>query len=168
MSVIKDFASRLLPAIPSLQGIKDKPTLEALSTVKTILDNRTSGPQAWLDRNRLQGKSGVLSDILTNGGQQDGNPLDFSTPPAPEGLTATGTFTNIFLRWNRIPYSNHAYTEIWRSENKDLGDAAMISTMGGVLYQDSVDDGRTYYYWIRFVSKANVVGPYNSATGIEG
>jgi len=160
---------RDLPAIPSVQSVEDPVAADILLAIKTILDARGSvGPKQWLDENRLQGINGVLATILTNGRDGGDSQLNFSTPPAPENLTTDSTFTNIYLRWNHIPYSNHAYTEIWRAEVDNLGDAVLISTAWGNIYPDPVDNGTKYYYWIRFVSKANIAGTYNSASGTLG
>ena len=38
----------------------------------------------------------------------------------------------------------------------------------GAVYSDPVGTSKSYYYWIRFVSQANVAGPYNSSTGTLG
>lgn len=160
--------SEAVQSIPSTQGIQDPNVIRVLDPIRRILEERTTGAKKWLDANSLKGVNGVLYNILTNNGTITGNPLSFATPPAPEGLEAFGTFNNIYLRWNHIPYSNHAYTEIWRSAEDDLGTAVKISTAAGNLYVDPVDDGSTYYYWIRFVSQANVPGPYNKASGTEG
>ena len=160
--------TRELPAIPSLNGIDDVATLQALAAIKTIIESRTIGPKEWLDANRLRGINGVLADILTNGGDGDSSSLNFATPPAPTNLFATGTFNNIYLGWDHIPYSNHAYTEVWRAQIDNLGDAVLIDTAWGNLYPDPVDDGVEHYYWIRFRSIAGVPGPFNSAAGTLG
>ena len=159
--------TRELPAIPSLQGIDDQATLKVLGAIKTIIEARTIGPKEWLDANKLKGVNGVLANILGNGTGDD-SLLNFATPPAPENLTADGTFNNIYLRWNHIPYSNHAYTEVWRASVNNLGDAILLSAVWGNLYADPVDDGVTYYYWVRFVSTAAVAGPFNLASGTVG
>ena len=49
-----------------------------------------------------------------------------------------------------------------------LSSASLIGTSNGTIYVDSVDPGSVYAYWIRFVSNADVYGPYNSSTGVIG
>lgn len=90
---------------------------------------------------------------------------DFSTPPAPTNLIAAGGGTNVYLSWDAAPYRNHAYTEVWRSSVDSLTAAVLIGTTIGSLYSDPVDFNRTYWYWIRFVSKAEIIGPYNKTSG---
>ena len=96
--------------------------------------------------------------------------LDYTQPPAPTGLSIQGAFTNILLEWNPIPegYRNHAYTEVWRSTSNALGAAVLIGFAPGSVYADPVGTRQTYYYWIRYVSQANVVGSYNSIGGTVG
>lgn len=90
---------------------------------------------------------------------------DYTTPPAPTGLRVSGGFTNVYLEWDGAPYRNHAFTEIWRATVDNLGDAVRIGTTAANVYADPAQPNTTYYYWIRFVSRANVVGPYNLTSG---
>jgi hypothetical protein len=93
--------------------------------------------------------------------------VSFAPPPAPTGFTATGGFTLIQLQWTdpQTLYSNHSYTEVWRSTSNNLGTAVMLGTSSGRFYVDSVGNAVTYYYWVRFVSTAAVKGPYNATNG---
>lgn len=92
-------------------------------------------------------------------------PGDLTIPPAPTSLTASGAFTAIILSWTQASYSNHSYTEIWRSQDNALGGAVRIATTNAAVYTDEVGYGSTYYYWVRFVSLTNIVGPYNDTEG---
>lgn len=151
-----------LPSIPSLQGLPAQ-LQKVLAPIKSILELRAFGPAGmrWISRNEA---SDVVDGVVGGGG------VDYSTPPQPTGLTAFGTFTNIFLEWDPPPYANHAYTEIWRATVDDLGSAVAVgaASMNVNLYVDPVDDGSTYYYWIRFVSRADVAGAYNATDGTLG
>jgi hypothetical protein len=93
---------------------------------------------------------------------------DLSTPPAPEGLEVHPGGVLISVFWIGASYRNHAYTEIWRSAEDLLASAVMIGTSPTNLYADPVDFDSTYWYWIRFVSKADVRGPYNAESGTMG
>ena len=97
----------------------------------------------------------------------DYNPAtDYATPPQPTGLRASGGFSSVFLEWDGAPYKNPGYTEIWRSQFDVLGGAVMVGTTVANVYADPVTvSNTTYYYWIRFVSSAGIVGPYNSTSG---
>jgi len=94
--------------------------------------------------------------------------INTTRPPAPTGFAITTAFSHVMMEWDSWTYSNHSHTEIWRSDTNSLGDATKIGTSDGVLYADSVDPGSTHYYWIRFISDANVIGPYNATEGTEG
>lgn len=89
-------------------------------------------------------------------------------PPAITNLTATGGLGVVFLTWGQPAYSNYAYTEIWRSATDNLGDAVRIGTAITAVYADDVGDGDTYYYWARAVTIADVTGPFNAVSGVEG
>jgi len=95
---------------------------------------------------------------------------DFTPPPAPTGLSVAGAFNNIILDWDDPTslYANHSYTEIWRSGTNNLGTATLIGQAPGAVFADPVGNSTTFYYWIRFISRANVSGPYNSLIGTEG
>lgn len=91
---------------------------------------------------------------------------DYTTPPQPTGLRASGGFSAVYLEWDGAPYKNPGYTEIWRSQLDVLGSAVLVGTTVASVYADPVAvSNTTYYYWIRFVSVAAVVGPYNSTSG---
>ena len=113
----------------------------------------------------LRNKGELASDIVPPGDEDPGGNLDI--PPAPTGLSAAGVFTAVILDWNEPPYNNHAYTEIWRSQANALGGAVRVATTVGNVYTDEVGYATTHYYWIRFVSTSDVIGPYNGTEGKE-
>ena len=90
---------------------------------------------------------------------------DLTVPPAPTGFTAVGLFAAIKLDWVGPLIRNYAYTEIWRADSNALGNAIRIGTSNGTSYVDYLGSGVTRFYWARFVSQANVTGPYNSTNG---
>lgn len=109
-----------------------------------------------------------------NGGGNNGttpgtyNPgTDLTTPPIPTGFRATGGYGVNILDWDtpQALYKNHAYTEVWRNTVDVIGNAVLIGTTIAAVYSDPVPSATTYYYWIRFVSQANITGPYNSTSG---
>lgn len=94
------------------------------------------------------------------------NPAADTTPPtAPQNVKASGAVRNVIIEWDGPPstYRNHAYAEIWRSSANNLNDAAQIGQSGSTMYVDAVGEGQTRYYWVRFVSQANVTGPWHAA-----
>lgn len=166
-----------LPALKNIPPKTDRELKIALDSIKEALEVRLGQRGDPLDRAvtlrelsdsgivKVRNKGGLASDILPPGDDDPGGNLDI--PPAPTGLSASGVFTAVILDWNEAPYNNHAYTEIWRSQANALGGAVRIATTVGNVYTDEVGYATTYYYWIRFVSTSNVIGPFNGTEGKE-
>lgn len=99
-------------------------------------------------------------------------PPSLAIPPKPANFTVSGGLANIFLTWDnaREAYSNHAYTAVFRNTADNLANAIEIAqTTSSFNYADlDVHFGTDYYYWIRFVSTANIMGPPNSPAGTLG
>lgn len=91
---------------------------------------------------------------------------DTDVPPKPLNVRATGGFAVITLDWDVPRYRNHSHAEIWRAEADDLTAAKIIGQTPGSVFSDPVGNNRSYWYWVRFVSLANVVGPYHDAAGL--
>lgn len=112
-------------------------------------------------------RNGITDDAIGDGNPPTEGPST-SEPDAPTGFTATGGIDSVILVWDnpRDIYDNHAYTEVWRHTSDDIGNAVLIGTSSGMSYIDHVGAiDETRYYWIRFMSKADVPGPFNSASG---
>jgi hypothetical protein len=97
---------------------------------------------------------------------------DTTVPPTASGLTISAGFTNILLSWDDPNTSgtflNYAYTEVWRSVDNVLANAVLQGFAPGAVYSDPVGTNKSFYYWIRFVSQADIAGPYNSSVGTLG
>lgn len=93
---------------------------------------------------------------------------DYTPPAAPQNIVATGGIGVVILQWDTPAYRNHSYAEVWRAETNALGDAVLIGTTDTRFYTDTIGSGVTRYYWVRFVSVANVTGPYHGTEGILG
>jgi len=88
---------------------------------------------------------------------------DLTPPPSPTEVTLTPSIGLIYIYWNQPTYRNHSYAEIWRGSAPDVASAVLIGTSASQFYVDSpTNPDVTHYYWVRFVSRANVNGPYNS------
>jgi phosphoribosylformylglycinamidine (FGAM) synthase PurS component len=87
-------------------------------------------------------------------------------PHAPVNLQGTGGFTFIALTWDAPNYKGHAYAEIFRSDTDVFTDAVRIATEVTDIFSDSVNMGSQYYYWVRFVNKADMIGPTQGANGL--
>jgi hypothetical protein len=94
--------------------------------------------------------------------------LDLNPPQQPVGFSASSGLTSVILSWTRPTYRNHSYTEIWRSTTNVIGNAVLLGTSDTSFFTDAVGKtSTTYYYWIRFVSQANIFGPYNGTSGVS-
>ncbi len=163
-----------VPAIKNIPPKTERELKVALDTIKEAVEIRLGQRGDPLDRavtlRELQ-DGNIVKVTNTAVGATDGikppdeDPGDLTIPPAPTSLTASGVFTNIILKWNLPSYGNHGFTEIWRSQANVLGGAELISTAGGQVYVDDVGYNETYFYWVRFVSVANIPGPWNDTEG---
>jgi len=97
--------------------------------------------------------------------------FDPTIPPGPTGLIVSGAFSSIILEWDPSIEANHSHTEIWRFTSNLPGDAEYVGSTSASMYTDippAKSTSVTYYYWIRFVSTSNVIGPFNSPAGTPG
>lgn len=165
-----------LPQIP-VTNITDPQLRPVVEGVRTIFNQRAFNKdplERWVTWRELIGNNIVIykdggttiSGNGTNFFPFGEDPEDYSVPPAPQNLTATSAVFTIILEWDDPQYANLGYAEIWRSETNNIANAVRIGTTGAFLYADAVGKASlVYYYWVRFVSKKDVVGPYNSLTG---
>ncbi len=129
-------------------------------TLRELID---SGLAIELRNNPFDPNAGVGAlDFIPN--VPGGN---LAVPPAPTGLEASGAFTEIIVSWNDAQYGNHAYTEVWRSRNDDIGGATLVTTTNSFIITDVVGYNQEYYYWVRFVSTSDVAGPFNKTNGVK-
>lgn len=96
--------------------------------------------------------------------------FDASVPPAPVGLVTAGTLASIQLRWNPTNSVNIGAVEIWRALTNDRSAAVAVGSTAGLArtFVDVIGAGGSFFYWIRYVSKANVIGPFNAEAGTLG
>ena len=123
------------------------------------------GGADFVTKNDLVRGTLATTDPLGNLIPISGAVIDFTPPPAPTGLAANGALTTVLLTWTDPLYINLAYTEIWRSGTNDVGTAVLAGVANGALYSDTVGAQSSHYYWVRFVSKADVEGPFNATAG---
>ena len=160
-----------LPAIPN----SSDPSVKALKEATEVRLGRRGDP---LDRGltvRDLYENGVINvsglPDLSVGGGSGGLPIrprpiigDTSPPPAPVNFTAVGGFTGILVSWGKPPRKDLT-AHIYRNTVDDISTAVFIAVSVGQIFSDSVTHGSTYYYWVRFVSAAEVTGPFNATAG---
>jgi hypothetical protein len=171
--------------VPSIPDAGISSTESVLSAIKQLLDVREGHVGDKMDSNvtyrdlvllgLAQDATGSVqynptavrgngNTVIPNGVDPDGyDPtIDLTPPPPPENVVASGSIGVIFVTWDQPAYKNHQLAEVWRAETDDIGAATKIATSSSQGYMDSPNAKEfTYYYWIRFVSKANVNGPYS-------
>lgn len=171
--------------VPSIPAPTSGNLLQVAQAVKTLLDVREGAIGDPLDasvtfrdlidsgiatkKSGLSAGSTVLP-VLPAWSNPDGyDPTkDMTTPIAPVNVTATSGMTSIILQWDSPAYRNHSYAEVWRSPTNVIGNAVLLGTSDTRFYTDAVGKtSQTYYYWVRFVSQANVFGPYNAINGLS-
>jgi hypothetical protein len=162
-----------IPVIPADTPTPLRRVLESLREYVQIISGRRGNDLDTAVTFRDLVKSGIATVDLTQSARNGAVPvsltseaeIDYSTPPAPTALTASGGFEQIFLGWNGAGFASYSFTEIWRASANDLSQAVLVGTSVAALYVDSVPSNATRYYWVRFISKASVKGPFNSTTG---
>ena len=132
--------------------------------------------------------SNLTADNLTGIADSLDSLLSTTIPPKPTGVVVTGIFSTVMVTWNNPNYAYFSFAEIWRANAVDsvgllipptgtnanghsinfTTDAKLVGTSNGNIYTDSVTPGTKYYYWVRFLSSANIAGPYNASIGLLG
>jgi len=169
--------------VPSIPAVTDGNLRDVARILKMIMDVREGRAGDPLDANVTyrdlissgavkvrpgwtpsSAFSPVIPAVIEDDGYDPAN--DFTTPPAPTGVSISSGIALTRLRWDVPTYQNHAYTEVWRSEDNVLGNAIFIGTSDTRFYVDALGEtGVSYRYWVRHVSQANVRGPYNATGG---
>jgi hypothetical protein len=88
-------------------------------------------------------------------------------PVAPTGVIANGAFHTILVEWDLPAYKGHAHAEVWRAEEDNRAKAVMVGTSAANLYSDAIGKGASVFYWVRFVNKVNVQGPFQGVSGVH-
>ena len=92
-------------------------------------------------------------------------------PVKPTGLSVTGAFSAIGLRWNTpiYDYQGHAFTRVYRGASDNLRLAIVLAETPGNAYSDQgLGGGASFYYWIKHVNSDGLEGAANSCNGTLG
>ena len=175
-SIGKETVKPSLPAAPT-DPAQVRPFLDKMKEILEVYEgkrgNKFDSVITWRDL-----FNHGLVDVNINGSAITGKPdtpiftprnytQDFDVPPAPTNVTASAGFSNIILSWDEPTFKSFAYAEVWRSDTNNLGAASLIGSTTAWVYADAVGfTNITKYYWVRFVNKNNVVGPYQGTSGV--
>jgi len=171
---------KTLPPVPVKAPTELRPLFAAMAEIIETGEGVRGDP---LDRKLTLRDllDGGIANLRTPGNANGGltpakTAIDRSAPPPPSGFSADGSFFGMVnLTWDAPKYSNHAYTNIYRSETDNFANAQIVGREVGMFYSDKIRDDaiaiqdptllKGYYYWITFVSTSDVEGPPNSAKG---
>lgn len=167
-----------IPPVPTDISPELKAYLEAIAEIQDVRAGRRGDPKDRAVTLRELFEAGLAKELkaasfdpnnitqVNIGFGTDLTPV-VDVPPAPTGLSASGGFTKVVITYDdpRLKYFNHSLTEIHRSSSNDINTAQLIGVTTGIVYTDEASTGSTFYYWVRFVSDAGAVGPFNSTSG---
>ena len=153
--------------IPKVPVSGDKATQSWMTAVGSMLSKYIGGGS---DDRLVSAKELIDGGIAGTGtgGFLTLPPKNLTKPPKVSGLTANGALASIFVQWVNPSFSNYAYTELWRSDIDDIGQAVLIASTAVESYVDNVGSAATKYYWARAVSDQGVKGDFNAASGVKG
>lgn len=161
------FTRRKDKQIPKTPVTQDKALQNWLDSVGTIINKYFFG--GGNDR-IVTAQELIDGGIASNGsgGFLTTPPKNLTKPPKVSGLTANGAFASIVVQWNNPSFTNYGYTELWRSDIDDIGQAVLIASTAVESYIDNVGSAATKYYWARAVSDQGVKGDFNASAGTKG
>lgn len=89
------------------------------------------------------------------------------TPSRPRNVEANGAFHSVLVEWDKPAYLGHSYAEVWRAERDNLGEAVLVGTTAANLFSDAIGKAAHVWYWVRFVNRNNITGPWHDPAGVE-
>jgi hypothetical protein len=168
-----------VPGIPKPSASVDRNTASLLTNLIEAVEirlGRRGDPKDRAVTLRELIDSGLAKDFKAspwdpnnpNSGNRGFGPnevIDTNKPSAPLNFQANAAYSQVNLSWDYPNYGNHSYAEIYGHDSDTIGDAQLIGVSSGRAYADPIGSGASRYYWIRFVSQSNIIGPFNSGTG---
>ena len=162
--------------LPSVTSAIPRDLQQFVQRVREALDG--SGPDSVVTARQLIA-SGIAS-AGSGGGIVSPTPGVIDTPRAPRNVSAAGALATIIVSWDSANYSGHAYAEIWAAsrtdaqaaatppENPVIGQAQLVGMTAGNNFSHNIGAGAQRWYWVRFVNRNGVAGPYNLTDGTFG
>ncbi|MEM4167952.1 MAG: hypothetical protein QXW98_05870, partial [Candidatus Caldarchaeum sp.] len=81
--------------------------------------------------------------------------LTITPPPTP---TATATYRGIRVTWGVVEWSGLAQFLVYKSTTPNFDDAQLVASVIGPVWTDvNVEEGTTYYYWVRAQHKRGFI-----------
>lgn len=154
-----------LPALTNLEAIKEALDVrlgrrgDKLDKAVTFRDLQGTGKFGA----RLRGGDVELYPELPEGSGGEDVDLETWVPSAPTGFEAKPMFGGIFLKWDWPPkFGAIGYTEVYRATSNDASKRELLIIGDRLSYVDKIDgaDETEYFYWVRFRSLGDIVGPF--------
>ncbi|AMO54512.1 hypothetical protein GZ77_23405 [Endozoicomonas montiporae] len=98
--------------------------------------------------------------------------FDLTPPGKVNSVVVSSLIGAMDIEWLPPEMSFPHHYEVWRSTTSDRNDSVLIGTTSALRYSDvNVENGQTYYYWIRIVKTIGshvIYGSYDSPSGTTG
>jgi len=162
--------------LPSVTSSIPRDLQQFILRVKETLEG--TGPDAMVSARQLIAAG--IAEGVGNGGIKAPVSDVVDPPRAPTGVSAAGALATIIVSWNSPAYRGHAYSEIWAAsrtqaqtdatppENPIIGQAELVGMTAGNNFSHNLGSGAQRWYWVRFVNRSGVAGPYNLTNGTFG
>lgn len=164
--------------LPTVSTPLPRDLQQFIQRVRESLDSQ--GPDAVVTARELIA-SGLFQFGTSGGGSVVAStPTQVDAPRTPRSVTTSGGLATIVVSWNSVNYSGHAYAEVWAAsrtteqeeadpqENPTLDQAVLVGMTAGTSFSHAVGGAAERWYWVRFINRNGVAGPYNATDGTYG
>lgn len=142
-------------------------SLEVLyENVEILTGQRGNGLYKAVTEKEVASIKGTINKVIIGSAGNSGDNELIEPPHAPKNVQAFGGFSAILVQWDNPTFKGYAHAEVWRASENNFSQAVHIATTPANVFSDVVNAGSTFYYWVRFVNKNNIAGPYNNVNGV--
>jgi len=153
--------STKLPSVPTIPSGIDPQLAHVLNAMKANIEALSSGSATlpYVTPSQLTTAVGEAASLFKD------DP-DTSPPIALDNLEVVGGVLFNMLTWGVLP-GNIDHIKIYRAASDNRTLATVVGTTQYTLWADYIPEGvnTKYYYWLRAVSKAGVLGSWNLVKG---
>ncbi|ENY3127633.1 hypothetical protein ACFXAP_001651, partial [Vibrio cholerae] len=143
-------------------------SLDALyENVEILTGQRGNGLYRAVTEKDVASIKGTVNKIVVGSNNSGSGTEIVEVPHAPANVQVFGGFSAILVQWDNPTFRGYAHAEVWRATDNNLSHAVRIATTPANVFSDVVNTGSTFFYWVRFINKANVAGPYHNVNGVK-
>lgn len=155
----------LFTVLPSYAGFKYDILCNAASIEDKTTEASSSFPHCVKAIRATSGTNAAFLEFEPDATYQDEGPLQ-----PPTNLTTLGWFGSIILNWKNPEGQEDDNVEIWENKADDIATAENIATVAGTStsYERCLGSFQGRYYWVRAISRTNIVSAWNSLKGTYG